>query len=133
MPITQTIDPLARLILGIGSGDLTLVDMATFSRDVVQAGLIHYSKLIDLTHCTATFTPEELAAFVTVLREIPTAAPRGPLAFVVQPDRDRLARAFAGLDIDGRPARVFNSIHDARKWLRDQAAPIAARQPGRRL
>ncbi|MCX7360629.1 MAG: hypothetical protein NTV97_01875 [Alphaproteobacteria bacterium] len=132
MPITQTIDPLARLILGVGSGDITLEDLATFTRDVVQAGLIHYSKLIDIAHCTATFTPEELAAFVTVLREIPAATPRGPLAFVAHRDRDRLARAFAGLDIDGRPARVFDSIHDARKWLREQAAPVTARKPGRR-
>lgn len=133
MPITLTIDPLARLVLGVGSGDITLADLATFTRDVVQAGLIHYSKLIDIAHCTATFTPEELAAFVRAVRELPVATPRGPLAFVVHPDRDRLARAFAGLDIDGRPAQVFNSIHDARKWLRDQAAPIAARKPARRL
>lgn len=132
MAITQTIDPLARLILGIGSGDLTLTDMATFSRDVIRAGLVHYSKLIDVTGCTPGFTGKELAAFAKVLQEIPTDGPRGALAIVADPHRGEVARIFADLEIDGRPAQVFASIHDARRWLRDQAAPEIARRPARR-
>lgn len=133
MPISQVLDPLSRLVLGIGSGEVTLTDLATFTRDVVRADLLHYSKLIDVAHCTPNFTEEELAAFVTVLREIHTDIPRGPLAIVVDPRRGTFARIFADLDVGGRPAKVFTSIHDARRWLREQAAPGLARLPGRRI
>lgn len=133
MPITQTIDPLARLVLGIGSGELTLTELATFSRDALRAGLMHYSKLIDVTDCTPGFTSAELAVLATVLRENRTDTPRGPLAIVADPHRGEFARLFTGFEIDGRPAQVFSSIHDARRWLREQSAPEVARKPGRRL
>jgi len=36
--------------------------------------------------------------------------------------RGEFARIFADLDIDGRPARVFSTIHEARRWLTDLTA-----------
>ena len=36
---------------------------------------------------------------------------------VADPARGQFARLFAAMDVDGRPARVFPSIHEARAWI----------------
>ncbi len=55
MPIKQAIDHPNRVILAVGSGELTLANLATFTRDIVRAELLHYSKLIDVANCTPGF------------------------------------------------------------------------------
>ena len=132
MPIKQAIDHPNRLILAVGSGELTLADLATFTRDIVRAGLLHYSKLIDVANCAPGFSKEELAAFGQVVREIRTETLRGPLAVVADPNRGEFARIFTDFNIDGRPAKVFRSIHEARRWLTEQTVQDNAWRPARR-
>ena len=51
-------------------------------------------------------------------RNSPQAAQRGPVAFVVDERRGDTVRELAALNEEGeRPARVFTSLHEARKWL----------------
>lgn len=120
MPIDMTIDHPNRLVLGVARGVLTLTDMAGFTRDVVAAGLMHYRKLVDVIGAEAGFTEREVAALVQVLRELPVSSKRGPLAMVADPERGDIARMFVDLQVDGRLARVFRSVHDAKRWLAEQ-------------
>lgn len=120
MPITFSVDIANRQVYGFASGELTMQDMAGFMRQLVQQKLLHYRKLLHVVEAKPTFGDREVAAMVQVLREQASAVPRGPVAFVADPDRGDIARLFASLDIDGRPAMVFRSVHDARKWLGEQ-------------
>lgn len=117
MTIRSTIDHFNRVVVGVGEGVLTIQDLVAFGLEILKAKVVHYGKIIDVTACEPGFTVVELAAFAQIVREQAANAERGPLAFVVDPQRGEMARLFASFDIDGRPANTFRSLHEARRWL----------------
>lgn len=117
MAIRLGIDHLNRRFTGVASGTVTIEDLAAFAKEVLAAKLLSYGKVIDVTDAQAGVTRRELEALAQVLREAQPDVKRGPLALVTHPDRGEFATFFANLEICGRPARVFKSVHDARVWL----------------
>ena len=63
------------------------------------------------------FTEKEFARMILLARAVKVDRKRGALALVADPARGQFARLFAAMDVDGRPARVFPSIHEARAWI----------------
>jgi hypothetical protein len=96
---------------------MTLADFVGFAREIQKANLIHYRKIVDVIDAIPKFTELELRALVQVIREAPTDRPRGAIAFVANPDRGEFARMFSGLEVQGRPARVFRNLREAREWI----------------
>lgn len=123
MPIRSTFDHLDRLVIGIATGKLTLPDLVEFALSIAEAKLTHYRKIVDVIDAHPGFTEAELAALGQYIRQYPVGGKRGAIAFVVDPNRGELAKLFAGMEVDGRPAQVFRSIHDARKWLAENRVP----------
>ena len=117
MPIRVTIDDFNRVVVGVGDGVLTIPDLVAYGLEVLHANVVHYGKIIDVAGSRPDFTRAELLAFAQVVRETRSDTPRGPLALVIDPKRGDLAKIFIGLDMGGRRAEVFRSIHDARRWL----------------
>ncbi|MCW5733191.1 MAG: hypothetical protein KIS73_03670 [Enhydrobacter sp.] len=117
MPIRVTIDHYNRVVVGVGDGVLTIPDLVAYGLEMLQAKVVHYGKIIDLAGSEPDFTAAEMAAFAQVLRQTRPDTPRGPLALVIDPKRGDLAKIFVGLEMGGRRAEVFRSIHDARQWL----------------
>jgi len=130
MPIRVTIDHFNRIVVGVGDGVLTIPDLVAYGLEVLQAKVVHYGKIIDLAGSEPDFTAAELSAFARVVRETRADAPRGPLALVVDPKRGELAKMFVGFEMGGRRAQVFRSIHDARRWLAEQAKEQQNRDKG---
>ena len=120
MPIRVTIDHFNRVVIGVGDGVLTIPDLVSFGLELLHAKVVHYAKIIDVAQCEPAFSRTELLAFAQVARETQTSLQRGPLALVVDPRRGEMAKLFAGLDLEGRSAEVFRSIHNARRWLTAQ-------------
>jgi hypothetical protein len=120
MPIRVTIDHFNRIVVGVGDGVLTIPDLVAYGLEVLQAKVVHYGKIIDVAASEPNFTQAELSAFAQVVRETRTETKRGPLALVVDPRRGELAKVFTGLDMGGRRAQIFRSIHEARRWLTAQ-------------
>lgn len=120
MPIRVTIDHYNRVVIGVGDGVLTIADFVAYGLEVLQAKVVHYGKIIDVAGSEPDFTATELAAFAQVVRETQPDKPRGPLALVIDPKRGDLAKRFVGLEMGGRRAEVFRSIHAARRWLTEQ-------------
>jgi hypothetical protein len=121
MPIQLEIFHPDRIIVGIGRGNVTLQEYGEFVAQVVKANLMHYRKIIDATGAeSATIDKDVLLAFDEQFRNFSKGRPRGPLALVVDRKRGDLARTFKALASADRPVEVFGSIHDARKWLREQ-------------
>ncbi|HEY2873477.1 MAG TPA: hypothetical protein VGJ56_16255 [Reyranella sp.] len=121
MPIQLEIFHPDRILVGIGRGHVTLQEYGEFVAEVVKANLMHYRKIIDATGAeSAVIDKDVLLAFDEQLRGFSKGRKRGPLALVVDRKRGDLARTFKALASPDRPVEVFGSIHDARKWLREQ-------------
>lgn len=52
VPIQIDVFHFDRLVVAIGSGDVTLPEYGKFVGDLVQQGLMHYRKIIDVTRAT---------------------------------------------------------------------------------
>jgi len=118
MPIRLTIYHPDRMIVGVASGEVTLVDLVGFFREVLDSGTLHYRKLIDITAAQPAITKKELAAFTERIRISRNERARGALAIVADSNRGEFARFFIGLREGQMPeTRVFRSIHEARRWL----------------
>lgn len=121
MPIQLEIFHPDRILVGIGRGHVTLQEYGEFVAEIVKANLMHYRKIIDATGAeSAVIDKDVLLAFDEQLRGFSKGRKRGPLALVVDRKRGDLARTFKALASPDRPVEVFGSIHDARKWLREQ-------------
>ena len=122
MPIHLEISHPNRLVVGVARGPVTLPEYGKFISDMVDAGVIRYRKIIDVTSAeSSTVGIEELRSFEDGLRGS-SKVKRGPLAIVADPRRGELAQAFKAMTSADRPVEVFRSIHDARAWL--QKFPI---------
>jgi hypothetical protein len=122
MPIRLTIFHPDRMILGVATEQVTLLDLVGFFREIVESRTLHYRKLIDVASAEPALSKEELAAFGERVREAHGERPRGALALVADSNRGEFARFFAELrsGTDAPPTKVFRSIHDARRWLASQ-------------
>ena len=118
MPIHLEIYHPDRIVVGVARGEITLAEFGGFVRDLAQAGILHYRKILDVTAAkSSTVGKDELLAADAQLRELSRKGPRGPLALVTDANRGELAQAFKALAADDRPVGVFRSIHAARTWL----------------
>jgi len=122
VPIRHAVYPPDRLVSGIATGEVTLVDLVGFAKMIADQGLEHYRKIIDVTEARPTFSAAELKALTDLMRNHPVQK-RGAVAFVVGPDGGEFARLFATFDMHDRPLHLFRSIHDARKWIADNPPP----------
>ena len=112
-----TVSRFERLLVGVASGDLTLEDLQQFFREIVEGGLLDYRKIVDIAGCNPVVTAEQLNAFGSAVRAAHKGGPPAPLAIVAHERQNSTAALFAQLTADVRPAHVFHSIHDARKWV----------------
>jgi hypothetical protein len=127
MPIQLEIFHPDRIVVGVGRGEVTLEQYQNFVMEVAKAGVLHYRKIIDATSATTSdlgleqFVALEagLAAGIQANQKV-----RGPLAIIINRERAEAARIFKAMASKDRPVEVFSSIHDARRWLREQ--PISS-------
>ncbi len=121
MPIQMEIFHPDRLVLGVGRGVVTAAEYGKFLADILQAGVVHYRKIIDVTAASpAQLGTDLLLTFDASLRAAGNIR-RGPIALVTDPQRNTgIAQVFKAMTSSARPVEVFQSIHDARKWLAKQ-------------
>ena len=119
MTIHLDISDLDRLVMAVGLGEITPDDIAEVAREFLKTGRQHYGKIIDTSAATSPINDDRMAAIAAFLRADPQAGSRGPLAFVVDPKRGEQALKFAELTVGERPVKVFNTLRDARKWVRE--------------
>ncbi|MCF8531916.1 MAG: hypothetical protein K9G48_02835 [Reyranella sp.] len=118
MPIHFDISHLDRLVVAAIVGEVTPDDLANVARQFREARTQRYGKIIDASAGVAVIDETRLAAIAAFMRADPKAAERGPLAFVVDAERGKIADRFAALTAGERPVKVFISLHEARKWIR---------------
>jgi len=121
MPIQFTIDHKARHVEAKFDGLLVLKDLENFADAVVGAGALPYRKLIDGRTAHGTYTDADVMALGARLSAYATISKRGALALIPMSEKYvELADRLLNLGKDGRPAKAFLSIDEARKWLAAQ-------------
>ena len=123
MPIRLDVFAPDRLVIGVATDRITLSDLVGFLAQIQEGQLHRFRKIIDISNARADITQEEVAKFSEGLREALKDTKRGALAIVSSTELGDFARVFSGITGEGRPAEVFRSIHDARRWLNTNAFP----------
>ncbi len=119
MPIHLDISDLDRLVIAAVLGEATLEDILEVAREFLKTGRQAYGKIIDTSAGSSPIDENKMTAIAAFMRADPQAASRGPLAFVVDPKRGEQAQKFADLTSEERPVKVFTSLREARKWVRE--------------
>lgn len=124
MPVRFQVSHPERTVIGVATGIVTLKDILAFAHELEVQQALGYRKIIDVMSGQAMISEIDLAAYSERLRELPPdKRPYGPIALVTSQENNAISQLFAKLTGQERPAKVFRSIHEARKWL--QQMPTA--------
>jgi hypothetical protein len=132
MPLHMDIVPIQRLVVIVAHGEVTADDLANNVKELIAANVAHFAKIIDVSTSRWVLTKEQIDHIAKTLRGDPNSDVRGPVAFIVRPEDEGFAQAFAGITEVDRPVRLFHSLHQARRWLEElrlvaQHAPAGAK------
>lgn len=117
MPLNWVIVSRDRQVTVTGAGLVGRTDIEAWLDVVDGAGLLPYSKLVDLSAATLTLAPEDMIALGIRFRAH-HAKEMGPLAMVLPPEApDSIERALGILAAGRRPMRLFRTAARARRWL----------------
>jgi hypothetical protein len=119
-----------RLVIATGTGEVTLVDLIGFAKELFQGGVLSYPRIIDLSHATLSLKAAEIrniAQGVAAATANGTLGPLGPVAVVARSDEVReMTLLFGDRTQSDRPLRICASMAEARDWIdsleRDQAS-----------
>jgi hypothetical protein len=115
MPVYVEISRLYRCATVIARGTITRDEILATAQELIDADIPLFAKLIDVAGAHSDVTAGDVRRLAAVLRGVGKIK-RGPVAFLIAPERADFARAFAATQTD-RPVRLFTSIHQARDWL----------------
>jgi hypothetical protein len=115
MPIYLEISRLHRTVTIVARGQLAPDEIMGAAKQLFDAQVPQFAKLVDVSAASAEVNPEQVQRIAELLRGGPDVK-RGPVAFLVNPDKGQFARAFASTQGD-RPVSVFKSLREARAWL----------------
>jgi len=111
------ISPLHRLVVIVARDHVAAEEIAATTRQFVDAKGPAYAKIIDVSQAKSDLTHEQVQKVADLLRGAPGDTSRGPVAFVINPDRIGFADMFVDVTQGERPIELFRSLHEARAWL----------------
>jgi hypothetical protein len=121
MPLRFHIYHPERMVVGVTEGEVALEDIVEFALAIAENRAASYRKIVDVMVGTPKVSEADFEAYRDRIRALPSEQrPSGPLALVTNEAHGPLARLFAEMTGGERPARVFTSIHEARRWLRSK-------------
>ncbi len=118
MPLRFQVNHAECTVVGVAEGEVTLQDVIDFTFEIERHNAAGYHKIVDVMAGTNRLTADDFVAYREHMRG--RLRVHGPLALVTGDRNEPLARLFAQFTVKERPAKVFSSIHEARKWLREQ-------------
>jgi hypothetical protein len=130
MPVRMDISPLHRLVVIVARDHVAAEEIAATTRQFVDAKGPAYAKIIDVSQAKSDLTHEQVQKVADLLRGAPGDSSRGPVAFVIDPDRVGFADVFADVTQGERPIQLFKSLHEARTWLERARQGLSERRTG---
>jgi hypothetical protein len=116
MPIYMEISRLHRCVTIVARGQIAPDEIMGAAQKLLEAQVPEFAKIIDLLDASADVNVEQIGRIALLMRSTPTVK-RGPVAFMVDPQRGEFARAFAATEQGERPVSLFKSLREAREWL----------------
>ncbi|MDP1841224.1 MAG: hypothetical protein Q8N31_18865 [Reyranella sp.] len=121
MPVHYTIDHKARFVEVRFDGVVVLKDVEDLCDTIVGQDALPYRKLIDGRTAVGKYDDNDVMALGARLSAYATMGPRGALAMIPADNVSLdLTDRLINLGKNGRPAKAFRSIDEARKWLLEQ-------------
>jgi hypothetical protein len=117
MPLHMDISPLHRLAVIVARGHVTAEDIAAIKHQIADAKARAFAKIIDVSQGKSELTFEQVRKVADLLNGASGEAQRGPVAFVIDPNRVDFPSMFADVTQGERPIQLFKSLHEARTWL----------------
>ena len=130
MPLHVDMSPLHRLVVIVARGQITAEEIAAVKRQIIEADVRAYAKIIDVSQGRSELTREQVQKIADLMRGSPGETSRGPVAFVIDPERIGFPNMFADLTKGERPIQLFRSLHEARAWLERARQAPQERQAG---
>jgi hypothetical protein len=124
MPVRYTIDHDRRYVEARAEGEAGLEDFEDFLDAIVVQGALPYRKLIDSRGAVGTLSDHDIMMLGARMSAYTSGlGRRGAIAFIVAtPAPSSIPTRVINLAPADRPARVFLSEDEARKWLAEQPA-----------
>ena len=119
MPLRWEISHADKLIVIIGTGDVTLKDVEVYLDDIVTADAMPYGKIFDATDVIPKHNDHDIMMLGARISAYTGTLKGGPLAFVStnQATRNTIDR-YINLSANAeRPAAVFATRKQARAWI----------------
>jgi len=116
MPIYMEISRLHRTVTIVARGKVAPEEIRGLAQQLLDAHVRGFAKIIEVAGATTDFTREQIDRVAGMLRGAP-GEKRGPVAFVVDPERIAFPQAFAEATRGEGPITLFRSLREARDWL----------------
>jgi hypothetical protein len=122
VPIRYHIDHDKRYVEARAEGETGLEDFESFLDDIVLQGALPYRKLIDSRRAVGTLNDHDIMMLGARMSAYNSnLGARGAIAFVVASRAPHsIPTRVVNLARADRPAKVFRSEDEARKWLAEQ-------------
>lgn len=117
MPVYMEISRLHRTVTIVARGTISPDEIRGVAQQLAEANVRPFAKIVEVAGATTEWTPEQVARVAQMLRGA-SAEQRGPVAFIIDPERTAFPSAFAEMTKDEGPIEMFKSLRDARDWVR---------------
>ena len=126
MPVYMSIDRLERTVTMVAHGTVTDQEIRDVTQQLIDEDVPAFGKIIDTSAAVSDLTDDQVAVVAKMLREAPGYDRRGPVAYVIDPDRVGFAHRFAAASSADRPIKLFTSVREARRWVAEVVGGASA-------
>ena len=123
MPVHWTISHASRLVIAVAKDDVKVEDIEKYFAGVTAEDAMAYRKIFEIGARPLAVTDEGLRSLGQRIVLYAQHGQVGPVALVCGSDASLAqAQVFAAAATVGRPLKIFREIHEARRWLDEQAS-----------
>lgn len=117
MPLQWSNLPASQLCVVSGRGTVTRGDIEAYLAATIEQGVKAYAKLVDVTDCTMTLSPDDLERVAEALVSYGWGERAGPVAMIVHSALNLDMAVLLKQRVGDRPFRIFTDVGSARTWL----------------
>jgi predicted nucleic acid-binding protein len=119
VPISFLVDPQHQLVRTTYVGVITLVDLASYARDLADRDLLKHAQLLDARHATLELSYEDTRIFAELMASLRSKHGSAQVAFVAgNAPSYYVAETYRELGAGANPRyAVFDEVLAAEMWL----------------
>ena len=122
MSLTFKVDHENRFVDATAQDRVVLRDIEEYLDALVVQDAMPYPKLFDATHAYFDVSDDDMMLLGARVSAYAAIDPRGPLCLVAVTDHGvDMLRRFTNLGGASRPAKIFGTVEEGRRWLAEQA------------